>query len=171
MENLDFIYQAILGILIPENSNGDVGELFTSANIQRQPLFQESSISSLIAQRKILYFGKSVIRDLQYIDLTHFRELLDELLPIYVVFQIQCQDEVQLRSYIPRLAINIEVHAYSSSRQEASRDQSPSQKRDIIWSIEIDTAKDPSIFTLKNEFQNDGSWSYIVWKAHAPLSG
>jgi hypothetical protein len=108
---------------------------------------------------------------MQFIDLTHFRELLDELLPIYVVFQTRCEDEVQLRSYIPRLAISINVHAYSSSRQEASRDQSLSPYEETIWSTDIDTTKDPSIFTLKNELQNDGSWSYIVWKAHAPLSG
>ena len=98
------------------------------------------------------------------------RHSLDELVPVYVVLQTQYQDDVQLRSYISRLDIKVEAHALSSSRQEASKDQSPSPSRDIIWSITIDPVKEYSFFTSKKESQSGDIWSYIIWKESAHLS-
>ena len=164
------LHQPVLGIIVPETSSGDVTEVFTAVTSQSHALFEENKVSSIIPQRSILHFGQFPICYTWFIDLTHFRQSLDELVPIFVVLQTQYQNEGQLRSYISRLNIKVEAQAFSSSRQEAHKDQSPSPNRDIIGSVTVHPSKEYSIFVTNNGLENEVSWSYVVWKEAAHLS-
>lgn len=61
MEKLNSIHKAVLGIIVPEISCEEVEKVFTSADIQKNALFQEDKVSFLIPQRSVVHFGKSVI--------------------------------------------------------------------------------------------------------------
>lgn len=71
MEKTDFIHQFVLGILIPETPYDAVKEEFTSAHLRRHPLFEDSKVTSYIAQRRILHFGQFIVCKMRSINLTH----------------------------------------------------------------------------------------------------
>lgn len=111
---------------------------------------------------------------IRFLILLIHRHLIDESISICVVLQTPYFNELQLKSYISRLAINVEAHAFSysspSKEQESSKDQSPSQSRDIIWSSTVNTAEEPLIIVQQKDSQDESPLVYIVWKVLAYLS-
>lgn len=100
--------------------------------------------------------------------------MIDEAISICVVLRTLYCNEPKLKSYISRLTIGVEAHAFSSSNplqgQEASKDQSPSQSRDIIWSTTVDTTEEPVIIVQQKDGGDENPQVYIVWKVLAYLS-
>lgn len=175
MDSPNFIDNSVLDILVPQDSVYDVEQLIESANSNEHAETGVCKLFPFIATRKILYFGKSssTKQTISSILLIH-RHLTDESISICVVLRTPYFDEIQLNSYISRLAIRVEAHAFSSSspskEQEGSKDQSPSQGRDIIWFSTVNTAEEPLIIVQQKDSQDENPHVYIVWKVSAYLS-
>ena len=102
------------------------------------------------------------------------RHLIDELISICVVLRTPYSEELELRSFVSRLAIVVEAHAIGSSRpletENVPQEQSLSQNRDMIWSAAIDTTEEPLIVIQQEDAQTAKPHVFITWKITAFLS-
>ena len=103
------------------------------------------------------------------------RFLADESVSIYVVIRTPYHDESQLRSSLDRLEISVEAQAFGyvptdSTGQNAPREPSPSQSKDIIWSDIVDTSQEPVIVVQQEDDQVSERHVFVVWRVQAFLS-
>jgi hypothetical protein len=84
----------------------------------------------------------------------------DELVPVYVVFRTPLIEGVTLKSYLARLAITLEVFAFSTVPHSDSEPKGPPPK-ELIFSGTIKDSNEPTII----RYDEQGSpHIYIVWK-------
>lgn len=102
------------------------------------------------------------------------RHLIDELISICVVLRTPYSEELELRSFVSRLAIVVEAHAIGSSRpletDNVPQEQSLSQNRDMIWSAAVDTTEEPLIVIQQEDAQFAKPHVFVTWKITAFLS-
>ncbi|KAI9761409.1 MAG: hypothetical protein M4579_001059 [Chaenotheca gracillima] len=148
----EFTERAILETLIPFKTDVDIeselGKAFAEEN-------SDGSFISRVRQRQQLFF--------------------DESFATYIVLQTHYVDEATLKSYLSRLAINLDVHIVNS-RPSANDDESSSSGghgRDHIFSNAIKENDDPLIIvqSLEDQEESNGSGAVlVVWKMDVVLN-
>ena len=103
------------------------------------------------------------------------RCVVDESLRIYIILRTPYQDEASLKSYLTRLAVNLDIQAKGSplrspSGHDTSRDTSPSRTEDTLWSGTVDTTEDPLIVVHEEEEHDSTRTILAIWTTRAPLS-
>ena len=103
------------------------------------------------------------------------RYLIDESLRIYIILRTPYQDETTLKSYLTRLAVNLEIQARGSllrspGGHDVPRETSPSRTEDILWSGSIDTLEDPFIVVQEEEEHENSHTILAIWTTRALLS-
>lgn len=102
------------------------------------------------------------------------RHLIDELISICVVLRTPYSEELELQSFVSRLAIVVEAHVIGSSRpletHNVPQEQILSQNRDMIWSAAVDTAEEPLIIVQQKGVQTPKTHVFVTWKLTAFLS-
>lgn len=83
-------------------------------------------------------------------------------------------EELELQSFVSRLAIVVEAHAIGSSRpletHNVPQEQPLSENRDIIWSAAVDTAEEPLVLIQQKGVQTAKLHVFVTWKLTAFLS-
>ncbi|EKG19452.1 hypothetical protein MPH_03315 [Macrophomina phaseolina MS6] len=106
-----------------------------------------TSILPFISQRQFLFF--------------------DELVPVYVVLRTPTTDENTLKSYLGRLAINVEAYATSTSPlSHAGAPHAPPLK-ELLHSAPVQNPAEPVLFSskgVKYENGNSQEYCYVAWK-------
>lgn len=103
------------------------------------------------------------------------RYVIDESLRIYIILRTPYQDEATLKSYLTRLAVNLDIQARGSplrtpGGQDAPRETSPSRTEDTLWSGNIDTSEDPFIIVQEEEEHEPSRTILAIWTTRALLS-
>ena len=103
------------------------------------------------------------------------RNVIDESLRIYIILRTPYQDEATLKSYLNRLAVNLDIQAKGSplrspGGQDTSRDTSPSRTEDTLWSGSVDTSEDPFIVVHEEEEHESARTILAIWTTSALLS-
>lgn len=103
------------------------------------------------------------------------RYVIDESLRIYIILRTPYQDEATLKSYITRLAVNLEIQARGSPLRspgghDTPRETSPSRTEDTLWSGNIDTSEDPFIIVQEEDEHDSGRTILAIWTTGALLS-
>lgn len=92
---------------------------------------------------------------------------LDELVPVYVVLRTPTTDENTLKSYLGRLAINVEAYATSTAPlAHAGAPHAPPLK-ELLHSAPVQNPAEPVLFSSKGvEYENGNSqeYCYVAWK-------
>lgn len=101
--------------------------------------------------------------------------MIDESLRIYIILRTPYQDEATLKSYLTRLAVNLDIQARGSPLRspgghDAPRETSPSRTEDTLWSGSIDTSEDPFIVVQEEEDHDPTRTILAVWTTRALLS-
>ena len=76
------------------------------------------------------------------------RRSADENLTVYLVLRIEKSSEDQLKAYLPRLKLKLDVWAIASagtSKNGQSKDEDPGPNQDLIFSREVENDHDPYI--------------------------
>ena len=103
------------------------------------------------------------------------RYVIDELLRIYIILRTPYQDETTLKSYLNRLAVNLDIQARGSPLRspgghDTPRETSPSRTEDTLWSGNIDTSEDPFIVVQEEEEHESTRTILAIWTTRALLS-
>lgn len=103
------------------------------------------------------------------------RYVIDESLQIYIILRTPYQDEATLKSYLTRLAVNLDIQAKGSPLRspgghDTSRETSPSRTEDTLWSGSIDTSEDPFIVVHEEEEYDSTRTILVIWTTRALLS-
>ena len=104
------------------------------------------------------------------------RNVIDESLRIYIILRTPYQDEATLKSYLNRLAVNLDIQARGSPLRspgghDTPRETSPSRTEDTLWSGNIDTSEDPFIIVQEEEEEHDSTRTILaIWTTRALLS-
>ena len=89
---------------------------------------------------------------------------LDELLPLCVVFRTPYLEDETLKSYLDRLAVNLDVYALgtvSGPDQEAK-----ALPKELIYSETIKDTNEPTIVLHQSD---DTKHAYVIWKVQVPI--
>ncbi|KAL9071634.1 MAG: hypothetical protein Q9161_004059 [Pseudevernia consocians] len=151
----DFIASSKFDVLVPQATELGFEELFVTDGGRDGAI----SISS-IKRRSLLYFGGNVI---------------DESLRIYIILRTPYQDEATLKSYLNRLAVNLDIQARGSRLRSPGghntpRETSPSRTEDTLWSGNIDASEDPFIIVQEEEEHDSTRTILAIWTTRALLS-
>ncbi|KAI9800104.1 MAG: hypothetical protein M1825_004286 [Sarcosagium campestre] len=155
-ESLDFVESALLDIIVPLDSKTPLDR-----SLKEAPSSSGEGIDYLatsIEQRQLLFF--------------------DESLDAHIVLRTPYIDEVTLKAYLSRLAIDLEVHAVETSVQSSiehaenyPRGSTPSS--DLIYADTVDPAVEPLVI-LQDSSQDEGQlfdlYAFVVWRIHATLN-
>ena len=103
------------------------------------------------------------------------RNVIDESLRIYIILRTPYQDEATLKSYLNRLAVNLEIQARGSRLRSPGghntpRETSPSRTEDTLWSGNIDASEDPFIIVQEEEEHDSTRTILAIWTTRALLS-
>ena len=103
------------------------------------------------------------------------RYVIDESLQIYIILRTPYQDEATLKSYLTRLAVNLDIQAKGSPLRspgghDTSRETSPSRTEDTLWSGSIDTSEDPFTVVHEEEEHDSTRTILVIWTTRALLS-
>jgi len=101
--------------------------------------------------------------------------LVDESISICVILRTPYHDESQLKSSLDRLEITVEAQAFgytpaNSTGQDAHREPSLSQSRDVIWSDMVDMSQEPVIVVQQEDDQVADRHVFVVWRVQVFLS-
>lgn len=89
---------------------------------------------------------------------------LDELLPIYVVFRTPLLENQVLKSYLDRLAVNLDVFAFGTA--PGSDHETKALPKELIYSETIKDTNEPTIVLHEND---DGKHAYVFWKVEVAI--
>ena len=103
------------------------------------------------------------------------RHVVDESLRIYIILRTPYQDEATLKSYLTRLAVNLDIQARGSPLRspgghDTPRETSPSRTEDTLWSGNVDTSEDPFIVVQEDEEHGSAHTILAIWTTRALLS-
>lgn len=101
--------------------------------------------------------------------------MVDESLRIYIILRTPYQDEATLKSYLTRLAVNLDIQARGSPLRspgghDTPRETSPSRTEDTLWSGNVDTSEDPFIVVQEDEEHGSAHTILAIWTTRALLS-
>lgn len=91
--------------------------------------------------------------------LTYERDI-DELVPVYIVFRTPHVEEATLKSYLARLAINVEAFAFSTAPPQEQEAKGPPPKESIF----SETVKDSVEPVIVHHESGGSEHIYVVWK-------
>ena len=89
---------------------------------------------------------------------------VDELLSVYVVFRTPLLEDETLKSYLDRLAVNLDVFAFGTvpgPDQEAK-----ALPKELIYSETIKDTNEPTIVLHQSD---DTKHAYVIWKLQVPI--
>lgn len=89
---------------------------------------------------------------------------LDELLPVYVVFRTPLLEDEVLKSYLDRLAVNLDVFAFGTA--PGPDQEAKALPKELIYSETIKDTNEPTIVLHEND---DGKHAYVFWKVEVPI--
>ena len=157
----EFVESSILAAVVPADSLIDLEDELDSWDGGVED--EDSEILPSIPQRQVLLFGKSLlIFHWSRQDLLLMHRCVDELVPVYVVFRTPLIEDVTLKSYLARLAITLEVFAFSTAPQPEPEGKGPPPK-ELIFSDVIKDSNKPIIVRYEEE-EEAGTHIYVAWK-------
>jgi hypothetical protein len=89
---------------------------------------------------------------------------------VYVVFRTPSVDEVTLKAYLSRLAITLDVFAFSTApppEPEAKQPREPPPPKEQIFS---QTVKDTNEALILRPDENEASQVFVIWKLNVFIS-
>ncbi|KAI9846090.1 MAG: hypothetical protein M1837_004346 [Sclerophora amabilis] len=165
----EFTESTVLDTLVPFATDVDIEDEL--GNIHAQPDEHDSPLAG-IKQRQLLFFGQFRLAVQVQTVVLLIHRLTDELTTIYIVLQTPYTEESVLRSYLSRLAINLEVHVLNARTplpQSSENAPGPSGplSRDLIFSSTVKEDEDPLMVVQASEDDagQDGTGNIlVVWK-------
>lgn len=91
---------------------------------------------------------------------------VDELVPVFVVFRTPLMEDATLKSYLARLAINVEAIAFSTAPPQDPESKGPPPK-ELLASGTITSAMEP---VMVRQAQDNSAHIYVVWKLEIFIS-
>lgn len=89
---------------------------------------------------------------------------LDELLPVYVVFRTPLLEDEALKSYLGRLAVNLDVFAFGTA--PGPDQETKALPKELIFSETIKDTNEPTIVLHENDH---GKHAYVFWKVDVAI--
>ncbi|KAK7186535.1 hypothetical protein DPSP01_002035 [Paraphaeosphaeria sporulosa] len=140
----EFVESSILEAVVPSDSEFDAEEELTSWDGTNDE--EKGSVLPFLSQRQVLLF--------------------DELVPVYIVFRTPLMEDATLKSYLSRLAINVEALAFSTAPPPDSDSKGPPSK-ELLASETITSAVEPVI--VRHD-EASSPHIYVVWKLEIFMS-
>ncbi|KAF2691326.1 hypothetical protein K458DRAFT_426663 [Lentithecium fluviatile CBS 122367] len=137
-KSAEFVESSVLEAVVPSDSVTDIEDEISSWDGTHDD--ESGSILPSLTQRQVLLF--------------------DELVPVYVVFRTPLIEETTLKSYLARLAINVEAFAFSTAPPPEQETKAPPPK-ELIFSETIKDSNEPIIIRHEEEGEPH---TYVVWK-------
>ncbi|KAL1634952.1 hypothetical protein SLS56_002035 [Neofusicoccum ribis] len=141
----DFSETSLVETVVPAASTADLQQ---SLNAWDGGINESStSILPFISQRQFLFF--------------------DELVPVYVVLRTPTTDENTLKSYLGRLAINVEAYATSTAPISHSGAPHAPPLKELLHSAAVQNPAEPVLFSSKGVTYENGQsqeYCYVAWK-------
>ena len=91
------------------------------------------------------------------------RRLVDELIPIYIVLRTPLIQASTLKSYLSRLAINLESYAISTASNTDAGEAYVPPAKELLSSEAIQDSYKPTVVSHKN---GPSSRVYVIWKVN-----
>jgi hypothetical protein len=92
--------------------------------------------------------------------------LIDELLPVFVVLRTPHIEESTLKSYLSRLAINLELYAVNTAPNPETETYTPPTK-ELLYAETLKGSYDPVVCIHENE---NNTHIYVIWKVEVFIS-
>lgn len=89
---------------------------------------------------------------------------LDELLSVYVVFRTPLLEDQALKSYLDRLAVNLDVYAFGTA--PGPDQEAKALPKELLYSETIKDTNEPTIVLHESESVQH---AYVFWKVDAPI--
>lgn len=154
----EFVESSVLEAVVPLNSSIDIEEELKSWDGSVED--ENSSIIPFLSQRQFLLFGKMLFHVPQQ-DVQIIFENLDELVPVYIILRTPIIPDATIRSYLARLAINVESFAISTAPNPETSEANAPLAKELIYSETIKGSYEPVIISYENEASPH---VYVVWK-------
>lgn len=159
----EFVDSSILESIVPAIPSINIREVLrTWESSVDDP---NSSVLPVVPQRQFLFFGRlSVIpqRPAQTLLLIH--RFIDENVSVFVILRTPRIEESTLKSYLSRLAINLEAYAVSTAPSESQSNRVPPVK-ELLYSEAIKDSYEPEVIILEPPSGSEAaSHIYVAWK-------
>lgn len=158
--SLDFAESSVLEAIAPAASNVDIEEAFNSWDGTVED--EGASILPFVKQRHVLLFGMCSYQCTKTSLLLMHR--LDELLPVYVVFRTPLLEDEVLKSYLDRLAVNLDVFAFGTA--PGPDQEAKALPKELIYSETIKDTNEPTIVLHESD---DTKHAYVFWKVEVAI--
>lgn len=89
---------------------------------------------------------------------------LDELLSVYVAFRTPLLENDTLKSYLDRLAVNLDVFAFGTA--PGPDQESKALPKELIHTETIKDTNEPTIVLHQSD---DAKHAYVIWKVDVPI--
>lgn len=99
-----------------------------------------------------------------WIELLLIRRRLDELLSVYVVFRTPLLEDDTLKSYLDRLAVNLDVFAFGTA--PGPDQEAKALPKELIYSEAIKDTIEPTIVLHES---GDARHAYVFWKVEVKI--
>lgn len=153
----EFVESSVLEAVVPASSEIDLEDELNSW--QGVVEDESGSIFPFLSQRQVLLLGMYQPGRPPLACLLLIHRLLDELLPVYVVFRTPLLEDDVLGSYLARLVVNVEAFAFSTAPPlEGEPKTAP---KEIIYS---DVIKEEHKPTVVRHGEGDDAYTYVIWK-------
>ncbi|KAF2019130.1 hypothetical protein BU24DRAFT_113008 [Aaosphaeria arxii CBS 175.79] len=139
----EFVESSILEAVVPADTSFDVQQKLDAWDGNTAD--DHSSIAPFVTERQFIIF--------------------DERVPVYVVFRTPSIDNDTLRAYLSRLAITLDVFAFSTAPPPEPEAKPPPPK-ELIYSETIKDSKEPLI--LRPEVNSQ--YVYVIWRLEVFIS-
>ncbi|KAF2996659.1 hypothetical protein E8E13_003755 [Curvularia kusanoi] len=141
--SLDFAESSVLEAIAPAASKVDIEAAFNSWDGTVEE--EGASILPFVKQRNVLLF--------------------DELLSICVVFRTPLLEDDTLKSYLDRLAVNLDVYAFGTA--PGPDQEAKALPKELIYSETIKDTNEPTIVLHQSD---DAKHAYVIWKVQVPIA-
>ncbi|KAF2637082.1 hypothetical protein P280DRAFT_458864 [Massarina eburnea CBS 473.64] len=159
----EFVESSVLEAVVPTDSDIDIADALDSWDGTNDDVL--GSVLPFISQRQVLLFGTfGLSANPNRLLLIHRH--IDELAPVYVVFRTPLVEDDTLKSYLARLAINVDAYAFSTAAAVESEGKAPPPKEQI-FSETIKSSVEPIIVRHQVE---DAPHAYVIWRVEVFIS-
>ncbi|KAJ4296771.1 hypothetical protein N0V90_006819 [Kalmusia sp. IMI 367209] len=142
--SVEFVESSILEAVVPSDSVFDFEDEISAWDGSNEE--ENGSVLPFLSQRQVLLF--------------------DELVPVYIVFRTPLMEDATLKSYLARLAINVEAIAFSTAPPPETEAKGPPPK-EVIFSETIKGSVEPVI--VRHE-EGEFAHIYVIWKLETFIS-
>jgi len=157
----EFVETSVLEAIVPAASSIGIEDLLQSWDGSVDD--ENASILPFISQRQFLLFGKQpqfvTMRKLSLL----IRRLVDELIPIYIVLRTPLIQASTLKSYLSRLAINLESYAISTASNTDAGEAYVPPAKELLSSETIQDSYKPTVVSHEN---GPSPHVYVIWKVN-----